>query len=337
MLPQTSVDLSLRNTLRLSARAEYHAVFSDTPELLELAAWAQQRALPIRMLGGGSNVRLAPQVSGLVLQSGMSAIHRLGVSGHFCRVRVEAGKTWHDWVEESIHYGHGLENLALIPGTVGAAPIQNIGAYGVEVGEFIDEVQGYQLSTGQLRRFSAQECRFGYRDSVFKRELAGDFVITAVVFRLEKQFNPRLQYGPLADLQKQDEVSPRQLIDRVVAIRRQRLPDPAVTPNAGSWFKNPVIPASQCQQLQQTWPELPVYPALTPGFSKLAAAWLIDQCGWKGRWLGNAGMHSEQALVLVTNGQASLKDIDALQGSVMADVFAKFGVRLEPEPVLMGN
>lgn len=329
-------DLTAANTLRLAGHAAAFAEFSSVSDLLSLLDLARIERLPVLMLGGGSNVLLGSSVPALVLRSAMCGVKVLGKTFQYVRVQVDAGKNWHDWVLESPVYGHGLENLALIPGTVGAAPIQNIGAYGVEVGSLVDEVRGFQLSTGQLRTLSAQECRFGYRDSVFKRELANDFIVLSVVFRLQRQFEPDLSYGPLATLDATS-ATPHQLIERVCEIRRERLPDPAVTPNAGSFFKNPVIDRVQVESLQQQYPGMPVYSAARADQLKLAAAWLIDQSGWKGRWLGNVGMHDRQALVLVTNGAATLADVRALQNAVAADVWQRFGVRLEPEPLQFGE
>ncbi|MCY0966420.1 UDP-N-acetylmuramate dehydrogenase [Parathalassolituus penaei] len=329
-------DLTSANTLRLAGRAAAFAEFSTVSDLLSLLDQAGAARLPVMMLGGGSNVLLGSSVPALVLRSAMTAVTVLGGAAEHVRIQVEAGKNWHEWVLESPAYGHGLENLALIPGTVGAAPIQNIGAYGVEVGNLVDEVRGFQLSTGQLRTISAQECRFGYRDSVFKRELANDFIVLSVVFRLQRRFEPDLSYGPLATLDAAS-VTPQQLIERVCDIRRERLPDPAITPNAGSYFKNPVIDRVQVERLQQQYPGIPVYPAARADQLKLAAAWLIDQAGWKGRWLGTVGMHDRQALVLVTNGAATLADVRALQNAVADDVWQRFGVRLEPEPLQFGE
>ena len=329
------VDLTSANTLRLAGCAASFAEYTSVSELLSLLAYAHSHNLPVRVLGGGSNILLSGVVDGLVMKSAMTSVQVLSSDEQSVRVLVDAGKSWHEWVVESPGYGHGLENLALIPGTVGAAPVQNIGAYGVEVGSLIDEVRGVQLSSGQLRRLSVADCRFGYRDSIFKRELANDFIVTSVVFRLVRQFRPDLSYGPLADLDA-EQVSPQQLIQRVSDIRRERLPDPATIPNAGSFFKNPVIARQQAEELKALYPSMPVYPAVRPDQLKLAAAWLIDQSGWKGRWLGNAGMHDRQALVLVTNGKASLADVQVLQAAVAADVQQRFGVLLEPEPQLFG-
>lgn len=329
---QSNVDLRPLNTLRLPARAAAFSRFSSLSELLELLAVADERRLPVRLLGGGSNILLTSDVQALVVQSAMQAVSVLSDGADYVRVAVDAGKNWHEWVQQSAAYGHGLENLALIPGTVGAAPIQNIGAYGVEVADCLEAVVGLQLSTRQLRSLSAAECRFGYRDSVFKRELAGDFIVLRVIFRLAKTFAPQLGYGPLRDWADGiGQVTPAALINEICAIRSSKLPDPSEVANAGSFFKNPLVPADLAQHLKEQHPALPVYPQ-ADGRAKLAAGWLIEQVGWKGRWLGHAGMHRDQALVLVTDGSASYADVLQLQQAVVADVLQRFGVRLEPEP-----
>lgn len=326
-------DLSARNTLRLPARAQLWGEFSDVSELLTLLSSAAANDWPVRVLGGGSNVLLAGDIPGLVICPRMAGVQVLHQTAEFSWVAAEAGLSWHDWVVRSTAYGHGLENLALIPGTVGAAPVQNIGAYGAEAADFIDSVTGVQLSSRQLRTLSAAECRFAYRDSVFKRELARDFVITRVMFRLPRQFAPQLSYGPLATWSATAVVTPQSLIDEISRIRRSKLPDPQQIPNAGSFFKNPVVSAAQAAGLQREHPRLPCYPQ-AGGDVKLAAGWLIEQAGWKGRWSGHAGMHRDQALVLVTDGTAVYTDVERLQQQVQADVLSRFGVQLEPEPQL---
>ncbi len=333
---QSDYDLSLANTLRLPARAKAWAAFSSPSELISLLDEADRRDWGVKVLGGGSNVLLAGDVDALVLHSHMKGVQLLGYEadsdGDWVRVAVDAGMNWHDWVCNSIKFGHGLENLALIPGTVGASPVQNIGAYGTEVRDCLESVSGIQLSTHQWRTLSNSECRFGYRDSVFKRELAGDFIVTRVVFRLRVQFRPDLSYGPLkqwADSAVQ--VTAEGLIEEICRIRSQKLPDPAITANAGSFFKNPVVSAADAQCLSAQYPSLPCYPQPS-GSVKLAAGWLIEQAGWKGRWLEHVGVHDLQALVLVTDGQATFAELMQLQAQIQGDVADKFGVALEPEP-----
>ncbi|MEN9465283.1 MAG: hypothetical protein RL217_1464 [Pseudomonadota bacterium] len=324
---QTQVDLRALNTLALPARAQFFATFSSVAELQMHLHFAKEENLPIKILGGGSNILLAGDVHALILKSVDQSLTLEKEDAHHAWLKVGAGKSWHDWVLQSIHYGHGLENLALIPGTVGAAPVQNIGAYGVEVADFIAQVQGVRISTGKEESIAGKECLFAYRDSIFKGALAGDFIITAVVFCLPKVFSPNLSYGPL---QGGVQITPDQLIAQVIAIRQSKLPDPKDWPNAGSFFKNPIISYEKLQELTQNFPHLPHY--VHEDKVKLAAGWLIEQAGFKGQWHGNVRMHDKQALVLTSNGQASFAEVVALRDKVVAKVQEQFGVVLEAEP-----
>lgn len=324
---QTWVDLHALNTLALPARAQFFASFSSISELKAHLLFAKEQRLPVKVLGGGSNILLAEDVQALVLKSVDHSVALEKVDAHHAWLKVGAGKNWHNWVLESIHYGHGLENLAYIPGTVGAAPVQNIGAYGVEVAELIEAVYGVRISTGQEEKLAREVCCFAYRDSIFKGALAGDFVITAVLFRLPKAFVPNLSYGPLQDRQQ---LTPEQLIAEVIALRQSKLPDPKLVPNVGSFFKNPLVSAEQLTILLARFPQLPHYPH--EGNAKLAAGWLIEQAGFKGQWYGNVRMHDKQALVLTTNGKASFAEVMALRDAVVAKVQEQFGVILEAEP-----
>jgi len=325
-------DLKWLNTLSLPACADNYAEFSSVSELLSLLQLAKEQKLQPKVLGGGSNVLVPQSVSGLVLKSTMESVQVLREDQDFVWLKVEAGKNWHQWVLASQQYGHGLENLALIPGTVGASPIQNIGAYGVEVSDVLESVQGVCLSSLQLMNLTNAECCFSYRDSIFKRELKNDFVVTSVVFRLTKHFQPNVAYGPLASwAAENDGFSSQQLIDQVCEVRSSKLPDPADIPNAGSFFKNPIVSEELAGKLKAKYPTIPCYPQIN-GKVKLAAGWLIEQVGWKGKQLGNTSMHKLQALVLTTNGNADLNDVFSIRDAVIADVREKFGVELEPEP-----
>ncbi len=325
-------DLKALNTLSLPGAAEQFAQFSSVSELLSLLAYARQKKMTVKVLGGGSNVLMPAQVDGLVLQSSMQTIEIVREDENSVSLRVDAGKDWHAWVVESQQYGHGIENLALIPGTVGASPIQNIGAYGVEVADVLEEVQGVCLSSMQLMTLAKNDCHFGYRDSIFKRELKNDFIVTSVTFRLTKSFNPNVSYGPLAQWASENSgFFSQDLIDQVCAIRSSKLPDPAEIPNAGSFFKNPVVSAAVAEKLKSQFPDLPGY-LQADGSVKLAAGWLIEQAGWKGKSLGKTSMHSLQALVLTTSGTADLADVFAIRDAVSSDVKEKFNVELEPEP-----
>ena len=329
------------NTMRLQSTAEAFARFRSMAELVELVELAENKAWPLVVLGGGSNVLLSPRLEGLVIQSSNDSVTPLGLRNGRQLVKVGAGKNWHEWVCESIAYGHGLENLSLIPGSVGASPIQNIGAYGVEVGEYIESVIGYQVSTGQIRHLDRPDCRFGYRDSVFKRELKNDFVVTSVIFALKTEFIPELSYGPLASLKTDypdtagNCITPDKLIAKVCEIRSSKLPDPGKIPNCGSFFKNPVVSRVLYKSISGQFPAVPNYPVASAGSVKLAAAWLIDQSGWKGKRLGKVGMHDQQALVMTADDGATLDDVLALRDAVRRSVFERFGVELEPEPVFV--
>jgi len=327
-------DLKGFNTLSLPVCAENYAEFSSISEFLSLLRLAKEQDLKLKVLGGGSNVLMPRSVSGLIIKSAMRSVQVLRENKDFVWLKVEAGKNWHQWVIESQQYGHGLENLALIPGTVGASPIQNIGAYGVEVSDVLESVQGICLSSLQLMNLTNAECRFAYRDSVFKRELRNDFIVTSVVFRLEKNFQPNVAYGPLASWAADNEgFSSQQLIDQVCEIRSSKLPDPADIPNAGSFFKNPIVSEQVAEKLKAQYPDVPCYSQVN-GKVKLAAGWLIEQAGWKGKQLGNTSMHKLQALVLTTNGNADLNDVFSIRDAVIVDVRERFGVELEPEPQL---
>lgn len=325
---QVNFELRTLNTLSLPAKAKAFVRFSSQAELLELLAQAKSKNAHVYMLGEGSNILLASDVDGWVMQSAMSSVEFIRQDQDYVWVAVDAGMNWHQWVQESTQYGHGLENLALIPGSVGAAPIQNIGAYGVEVREYIEQVEGVEVNTTKARVLKEEDCRFSYRDSIFKHQLKNNFIITRVVFRLSKKFTPNLSYGPLQTL---GELDAKALIAAVCEIRRSKLPDPAITPNAGSFFKNPIVSNNKASELRQSFPKLPQYPQ-ADGQVKLAAGWLIEQAGWKGKWLGNVRMHDQQALVLTTNGKASFQEVMQLKDAVATSVQQQFGVDLEAEP-----
>jgi UDP-N-acetylmuramate dehydrogenase len=346
----TQFNLSSFNTLSLPGDAEYFSNFSSISELLFLLSQAKARDLNIKVLGGGSNIILQPQVTGLVIKSAMQRIEKLSEDNDSVTYAVDAGLNWHQWVLKSIDLGaYGLENLALIPGSVGASPVQNIGAYGIEVGQFIKEIRGIQLSTGQWMSFSDEQCNFSYRDSVFKQQFKSDFLITQVIFRLSKVFKPQVSYAPLKQMAEQwliinsscvenRKLSAKQIADWVVEVRNSKLPDPVKIPNAGSFFTNPIIHKAQADVLLEQYPMMPVYPVLSSinDEVKIAAGWLIDQCGWKGKCLGLAKMHDQQALVLTLQAGATQQDLLAIQYAVQADVMAKFGIQLQPEPQPFG-
>lgn len=336
---QFDADLRDLNTLHLPARASRLQPIDEAADLPELTDTLVQRAEPLLVLGGGSNIVFAADFPGTVLHMrthGVTVLERS--TGSVC-VSVAAGESWHDWVLHALEQGwHGLENLALIPGTVGAAPVQNIGAYGVELKDHVDHVEAWDTVSRTWLRLGAAECRFGYRDSIFKHELAGRALITRVAFRLSTRPDVRCGYADLQQtlaLRGITEPAPRDVFDAVCAVRSAKLPDPAVLGNAGSFFRNPVLSAADAARLLAAHPDAPHYPAADDTV-KFAAAWLIDQGGWAGRRVGDAGVHERQALVLVNHGHASATALLALARAIQDDVYARYGVSLEPEPLILG-
>ncbi len=248
-------------------------------------------------------------------------------------VRVGAGEVWDEWVAWAVEHGYGgVENLSLIPGHVGAAPVQNVGAYGMEAGDTIYRVEAIRLDSAELVRIDATDCQFAYRDSIFKRLWKNQYLIARVIFRLTKKPEFRLEYGSIRNELDQlgGEISLKNIRRAIIRIRQEKLPDVAVLPNAGSFFKNPVVSGEMAEKLLLQYPELPVY-QVDDERRKLAAGWMIEQCGWKGRSLGKAGVHKKQALVLVNEGGADGTEVACLANEIKKSVFLKFGVWLEPE------
>ena len=327
-------DLTACNTMRLPSIARYLARPTTLDELQQVLHSELAAQYPLLVLGGGSNLLLAERLPMLVIQPALMGIRVTQAERDQVWVAAMAGENWHDFVQYCLAHGYyGLENLSLIPGTVGACPIQNIGAYGVEVADRLAWVEAIDLHTQVLRRFSVEECQFAYRDSLFKQQ-AGRWLITQVCFALSTQPNLVLQYGDVKTLAG-DAPTPQSVAAAVIQIRQSKLPDPAQIPNTGSFFKNPVISATQFQQLQQQYPQIAGYPQ-PDGQVKLAAGWLIDQAGWRGRRLGKVGMYQQQALVLVNPDGGTLSDVLALSAAVVADVERQFAVTLWPEPVMVG-
>lgn len=331
---QTQFDLTAFNTLGLRSTAELYAEISNDSDLREALAEAKNKNLPLKILGGGSNLVLPSLVPGLTIRINNKGHQLIREDADFHYVQCAAGEVWHSFVQWTLQQGFaGLENLSLIPGTVGAAPIQNIGAYGVEVKDTLFQVTCLDLQDGSFRKFSNAECRFSYRDSFFKQEGAGRYLVWGVTFRLPKKPELHLDYG---DIRKEVEKNGPQFTaqnvsEAVIKIRQSKLPDPAQIGNAGSFFKNPIVTAEKRNQLLQEFPQLVSF-AFGADY-KLAAGWLIDQTGWKGRKLGPVGMYEKQALVLVNHGGAAAADVWKLAQTVSDDVFKKFGVALEAEPV----
>jgi len=336
MTPLEQVDLRPFNTLALPARARYFARVENAAELPGLIHWARARSLPLMVLGGGSNVVLQGEWPGLALQMAMRGRRIERVRGG-ARVHVAAGEVWHELVQWCLAERlHGLENLTLIPGTVGAAPIQNIGAYGVELADRLHSVRGCSLDQERELELSAADCRLGYRDSIFKHALRDRFYITEVTLNLSDEFLPVLGYpGISSALEGNPEPGAEQVERAVRSLRQSKLPDPATLPNAGSFFKNPVIDAELFARLRERYPDMPSFPA--PDGIKVPAAWLVDRCGWKGRRLGSVGVHAQQALVLIHYGDGNGAELLALARDIAADVRERFGIALELEPTVYGT
>ncbi|MBO9666812.1 MAG: UDP-N-acetylmuramate dehydrogenase [Bdellovibrio sp.] len=328
-------DLSTFNTLGLRSQAALYTELHNIIDVHGLIGDSSIKKETWRILGGGSNLVLPSTVQGLVIRVANTGRELIHEDQDAWFVKAQAGEIWNDFVHWTLDQGFwGLENLSLIPGTVGAAPIQNIGAYGVEVKDTLHEVTCIDLQSGELKTLSNKECRFSYRDSFFKQEGAGRYLIWDVTFRLPKKNKLNLEYGDIRkEIERQGlDQNPRNISKVVCEIRLSKLPDPKVIGNAGSFFKNPIVPASLRDDLVKTYPSLVSFPA-SEGKVKLAAGWLIDQAGWKGKKLGPVGMFEKQALVLVNHGGANADDVWKTAAQVSADVKARFGVELEPEPI----
>ncbi|MBU0784044.1 MAG: UDP-N-acetylmuramate dehydrogenase [Gammaproteobacteria bacterium] len=331
-----SVDLQPLHTFGLPARALELRLLVNTADLLAFAR-ARQEGQTFLLLGEGSNtVFVNAQVDATVWKVALKGRQYLGCDGIHHHLRVRAGENWHQTVEWTVAMGWGgLENLALIPGCVGASPVQNIGAYGVELKDRVSAVHVFDLDAQSERAFTVDECEFAYRDSIFKHAAQGRYVITAVDFALPVHWQPVLGYGDVAQrVAELGELTPVNLLKAVCAIRTEKLPDPAVLGNSGSFFKNPIVDTAQVKCLIDQFPNLVHYPA-GPGMEKLAAGWLIDQCGLKGHVLGGVGVYSKQALILVNLGQGQGSELLQLVQHVQSSVQRKYGVLIEPEPNLI--
>jgi len=347
MMPTLEENVSLRpyNTFGLDVQARYFARFTSADALRQLLQLPQVQAANKLILGGGSNLLFTQDFAGVVLKNEIRGLEISSEDGETqtALVRAGAGESWHGLVEYALDQGlSGIENLSLIPGTVGAAPLQNIGAYGAELRDTFDHLEAVDLRTGELRVFAAGECGFGYRESVFKNVLKGQFVVTAVVLRLHRQarpsgYAPNVRYGAIADTLAElgitGEPTSRDVSRAVVHIRRSKLPDPAQIGNAGSFFKNPEISQAKFDHLKSEYPDLPGYPV--PGGMKVPAGWLIEKAGWKGMrrgpGTGTHGVHDRQALVLVNHGGATGSEVRQLAEEIIASVRQQFGLELHPE------
>jgi len=332
---QENVDLQPFNTLAVPARARYYARVTQPQQLPRLLAFAKDKELPLLVLGGGSNLVLQSDYPGLVLHMAITGREKRGEDGEHIWLKVAAGENWHELVQYSLEKEYwGLENLSLIPGCVGAAPIQNIGAYGIELKDRFEELEAVDLTSGETRVFSKDDCRFGYRDSTFKHELKDRYLITSVTFKLNKHPHLKICYPALKEELKEsplDQLSPRDVSAAVCRIRQRKLPDPQTVPNVGSFFKNPIVGLSQFLELQILHPGMVSYP-VDSQHVKLAAGWLIERAGWKGVVRGAVAVHAEQALVLTNAGQAMGSEVLALAEEIRTSIAAEYGVDLETEP-----
>jgi UDP-N-acetylmuramate dehydrogenase len=326
-------DLSARNTLALTARSRFGVAITDGAMLPLLFETARAQSLPVRILGFGSNVVLAPRFDGITALMALKNKQLVSEDDEAVVIEAAAGEIWHDLVLWTVEHGlGGLENLALIPGTVGAAPVQNIGAYGAELADVFDTLVAYDRATGTERTFSRTDCAFGYRDSIFKHE-PGRYVVISVRLRLPKAWTPNLNFAGLADL-SDDALSPKAVMNRVIELRSSKLPDWRINPNAGSFFQNPIVSPAETEKVLAEFPAAPNFPQAN-GRIKLSAGWLIEKAGLKGFTLGPVGMSERHALVVVNHGGADQGDIAALAAHVKETVKARFGVQLYEEPIFM--
>lgn len=321
------------NTFGIDAKCR---LFIEYDSLDELTLAVKTLKMPFLHIGQGSNLLFTQDFNGTILHSAIKGINvKERLTGGDVLLEVGSGETWDDVVEYCVsHNLHGAENLSLIPGEAGAAAVQNIGAYGSEIKDIVHEVHFIDISSGELRKFNADECKYAYRKSIFKTELKGRCIIYKVLLRLKTEFKPRLEYGGLKSYFEQKGVSlsaitAKDLRDAIIEIRRAKLPDPQITGNAGSFFMNPIVATDVFNRLISAYPTMPHYPA--DGGIKVPAGWLIEQCGWKGKSLGNAGVYRNQALVLVNNGKATGSEVVNLCETIRRDVKEKFGITINPE------
>jgi len=330
--------MRIDNTFGIEAQCHELITYDSEEALREVLNNIHRRheGLPVLHVGCGSNLLFLGNYNGIVLKSGIKGIRLIKETGDEVLIEVGAGEICDEFIAEAIHRGwYGMENLSLIPGQIGAAAVQNIGAYGVEVCDVIKEVKGLSLKDSSEHLWKRDECKYGYRQSIFKEELWGKYAITRVTFRLSKHFVPKLQYGGLVKAIEQAGLTESTLTAEllrqiIIGIRQAKLPDPKVQGNAGSFFKNPVVLREKAEQLLSMYPDMPHYPA-EEGKVKLAAGWLIEQAGWKGKSLGRAAVHDRQALVLVNRGGATGQDIQRLCEAIKKDVAERFGIELSPE------
>ena len=322
--------LKAYNTFRIDCKAAFFAVVTSVSELKSILAKSDFLKLPKLFLGGGSNILLCRDFQGLVILIDLKGISDLGNG----LIKVKAGENWHEFVLWSINNGYnGIENLSLIPGNIGAAPMQNIGAYGVELKDVFIELEAFHIDSEEIRSFDRESCHFAYRESVFKNIHKGKYIILSVTIQLREDGIVNTSYGPIAELLDQMSIynpSPKDVSEAIISIRSSKLPNPKEIGNSGSFFKNPVIPISHFQDIKKEYADFPSYP-VNNSEVKVPAAWLIEKTGWKGKRIGNYGVHDKQALVLVNYGGAKGKDIYKLAQDIQSSVKDKFDIHLQME------
>lgn len=326
-------DLTKLNTFGVSAKAKFFTEIQNEGDLKDLLVSKEFKENDKLFLGGGSNVLFTKDFDGIVILNKLKGIEILKENSENVFIKSMSGELWNDFVNFAVINNYwGVENLSLIYGTVGGAPVQNIGAYGAEVEDVIDSVEAYNIETGKKKIFENKECEFGYRDSVFKNKLKGKYFISAVIFKLSKVPNLDISYKGLKDYLEKNKIqvkNPRDISKAVAEIRKNKLPNPEILGNAGSFFKNVYIDSRKMEEIRTTYPDAPSFEE--DGMVKIPAGWLIEKCGWKGKRIGNVGVHEKQALVLVNYGGASGEEIKNLAEQIIASVFSKFGLELVPE------
>ena len=326
MIDKRHYSLKEHNTFGIEAKCERFVEFTSVEEAQQVAQMLRETDLPYIIIGGGSNLLLTKDYPGIVVRSDI-----LGIQIDGERMTCGSGEVFDEIVEASLMAGlYGLENLSLIPGDVGASAVQNIGAYGVEAKDYIESIEAVEIATGKVVIIKAQDCGYGYRQSKFKTDWKNRYLITHVTYRLSTVFKPHLDYGNIKQALSTLEPTAPHLRKTIIDIRNAKLPDPKVTGNAGSFFMNPIVPRAQYETLSAQYPQMPHY-EVDAAHVKIPAGWMIDQCGWKGKSLGRAGVHEKQALVLVNLGGATGQEIVTLCKAIQADVKAKFDIEIHPE------
>ena len=327
----SNYSLLQHNTFGIDAKCRRFLEYASIEEAQQVAAILRESSLPYIIIGGGSNLLLTQDFDGIVVHSAIKDCQRSKVEGQLI---CGSGEIWDDVVDYAVHHQlYGAENLSLIPGDVGASAVQNIGAYGVEVKDLITEIEAVEIASGDIRIFQNEECEYAYRQSRFKGEWKNQYLITHVTYQMQTVFQPHLDYGNIrAELERKGIVNPSasQLRQVIIDIRNAKLPDPKVMGNAGSFFMNPIVTKEKYEQLAAQYEGMPHY-TIDDTHEKIPAGWMIDQCGWKGKSMGRAGVHDKQALVLVNRGGATGKEIVALCEAIQRDVKEKFGIEIHPE------